>query len=132
MLKTLYPGGTDNTPLNVANNYKTITSTVAGSFTKQKEILDVIRKSDLADSYEYEDMSDEEILESGSRVYRHTFEEIECVLIEEKDNQYDPNALKLMIEDNCIGYLPKDDFTKYTDYLEKYKFVNAYVLIEGG
>lgn len=57
-------------------------------------------------------MSDQKLLDSGQEnkrimEYEYNFKNIE--LVEEPDNPYDPNAIKVLADGHMIGYIPKDE-----------------------
>ena len=101
--------------------------------------------NDIADAYGipeltkyYRDLSSSEIREElegfSDKIFKYEDMSTSDVEFEvEPDNQYDQNAIKILIYDNFVGYVPAKIARKIYDYLvdEKY-FDTAYAEIVGG
>nr|DAX04303.1 MAG TPA: HRAN protein [Bacteriophage sp.] len=95
----------------VANTvyYETF-KTVGSTFRKKSDLNNAIKY--IAEDYFgefYDGMSNKEIAEDMGRVYKYQdFYTNNVSLIPEPENEYDKNAIKVLVSDFCIGYIPKN------------------------
>ena len=86
--------------------YKRCTFKVAGISRRQRAIEENL----LTENYEYS-LSKKELVESGmidERIYRYDPTVMDAILVPEPKNPKDPNAIKVMVNDVQIGYVPAD------------------------
>lgn len=60
-----------------------------------------------ADNLDY-DLSKKELIDNGyenERIYQYEFYPIKVELVPEPDNTYDPNAVKVIVDNELIGYI---------------------------
>lgn len=87
----------------------------------------------------YEGMSNKEILEDsfGEKIYELNYESLpECKLIKEDDNEYDPNAIMIIIEDvdgveHHIGYVPREHCARIRKHMGMYEMEIINTIIGG-
>ncbi|MDS1367907.1 HIRAN domain-containing protein [Streptococcus suis] len=101
--------------------------------------------NDIADEYGvpeltkyYRDLSSSEIREElegfSDKIFKYEdMSTSDVELVAEPDNQYDPNAIKILILDNFVGYVPAKIAKKINKYIvnDQY-FDTAYAEIVGG
>ncbi|MCK1259856.1 HIRAN domain-containing protein [Streptococcus suis] len=101
--------------------------------------------SDIADEYGvpeltkyYRDLSSSEIREElegfSDKIFKYEdMSTSDVELVAEPDNQYDPNAIKILILDNFVGYVPAKIAKKINKYIvDDQYFDTAYAEIVGG
>lgn len=95
----------------VANTvyYETF-KTVGSTFRNKSELNNAVKY--IADDYFgqfYDGMNNKEIAEYMERVYKYQdFYTNSVSIIPEPENEYDRNAVKVLVSDFCIGYIPKN------------------------
>ena len=98
--------------------YNTYYFNVAGISYREQDIFDKI----MIENYEYE-KSKKELLEDGYEdgdiIYKYDIADEEALLVPEPTNEYDPNAIKVMIGDIHVGYVPKDETIEVSEILKK-------------
>lgn len=98
----------DSTEEKHKSNSKTFVFPVAGLFYRQDDFVDSL----LLENPDYE-MSKSEIIDScleEEKIYKYDVFYGLADLVPEPDNQYDPNAIKIIVDNIHIGYVP----AKYT------------------
>lgn len=96
-----------------------------------KEIVNKMRREGYFDYGKYEDMTDKEIMENtfGERIYEFHLESIPfCVMEKEDDNEYDKNAIKVMVGYNehdlyHIGYVPREHCEQMRILMKQHRMV---------
>ena len=86
--------------------YKKYTFKVAGISRRQRDITNEL----LSENYEYS-QSKKELVDSGMldiRIYKYDPAVMDASLVFEPDNPKDPNAIKVMVKDIQIGYVPAE------------------------
>lgn len=103
---------------------------VAGVYYRQKEIM-----RDLMDeSYEY-GLTKKEILEEGlddTRIYKYDIVNTAASLVPEPDNPHDPNAIKVIVGDVLVGYVPAEKTARVRNILERKEIIKTICQIYGG
>ncbi len=56
---------------------------------------------------------------TGSDGSESVWQEFQAVLVPEPENRYDPNAVKVLIADRHVGYLPREEAAAYRPMLER-------------
>lgn len=105
---------------------KRISVYVAGISYRQSNLKKIVRSFVEFESYDkFENMTNSEIIDYGDTVYEYPVLECSNVTLEhEPTNEYDPNAIKVMVElgenEHChIGYVPSEEIDLVIEYLEK-------------
>lgn len=102
---------------------------IAGTSYRQKEILSLgcvnpdfsLTKKELIDNN----------LE-GTTIYNYTFSPSNIELVEEPDNEYDPNAVKVIIDGVHIGYIKKGSCSHVKNLIRSGKIQKIEATIRGG
>lgn len=82
----------------------------------------------------YNGQTDEEILSKdyNSREYEVTITgDMDLELEAEPDNQYDPNAVKVFLDGEAIGYIPKEDAKRVKKLIEKEDYFYEFKILGG-
>ena|SRR5690625_1235169 len=103
------------------------------------DVVKQMRKEDVFKYDKYEGMTNKQIEEEsfGERVYELYLESIPvCVLEKENDNEFDPNAIKVMIgmtEDDLkhVGYIPKEYCIEIKKLMNEYRILIGNTVIGG-
>lgn len=98
-------------------SYRKYTFKVAGISRRQKDIADNL----LPENSEYE-LSKKELVEIGSvdeRIYKYDPIAYDAELVPEPTNPRDPNAIKVLVDNVHIGYVPADKTSKVKSLLEQ-------------
>lgn len=113
-----------NTP-----RYKTENHHVTGTSYRQKEIESLGEENPI---YEYSkrELIDEEY--EGEKVYYYDFNPSTVELIEEPDNKFDPNAVKVVIDSVHVGYIKKGSCTHVKNLLKSGRIAKIDAEIHGG
>ena len=113
-----------NTP-----QYKTENHHVTGTSYRQKEIESLGEENPI---YEYSkrELIDEEY--EGEKVYYYDFNPSTVELIEEPDNKFDPNAVKVVIDSVHVGYIKKGSCTHVKNLLKSGRIAKIDAEIHGG
>lgn len=102
---------------------------VAGTSYKQKEIKSLgIENTDYT-------LTKKEIIECGmedEKIYQLIFSPLSVQLIEEPENEYDPNAIKVIIDNVHIGYIKKGSCSHVKKLIRENKIRNISADIYGG
>ena len=88
------------------NPYKCYSFKVAGISRRQRAIEENL----VTENYEYS-LSKKELVESGmidERIYKYDPTVMDADLVPEPDNPKDPNAIKVLVDDVQIGYVPAE------------------------
>lgn len=98
--------------------YKTYAFKLAGISYREKEIMNNI----LEENVEYT-MSKRELLDygygDGDTIYKYLEMTYPAELVPEPDNEYDPEAVKVMVDGILVGYVPKGKTKRVKKLLEK-------------
>lgn len=81
------------------------------------------------------DLSKSELIDNGQineRIYRTEFEPIHTELVPEPNNAYDPNAVKVIVDGNHIGYIKKGACAQVRNILAKRKVEKISCQMHGG
>lgn len=117
--------------------------TVGLNFEGRRKILTNIINQYKADDWffmePYEGMTNKEILEEsfGERIYELVAEGLPyCEIEKEDDNEYDPNALKILVQDvyggnHHIGYVPKEHCKEIRKYIDNYRMKITTTIVGG-
>lgn len=81
----------------------------------------LLSKRDLIDSYC-----------DGDKIFKYEFENTPLELVPEPDNEYDPNAIKVVVNGTKIGYIKKGSTTHLKNLLESPDFSGKSIEIYGG
>lgn len=109
--------------------YKSENHHVTGTSYRQKEIESLGEENPV---YGY---SKKEFIEDGyedEKVYYYDFNPQKVELIEEPDNEFDPNAIKVVIDNVFVGYIKKGSCTHVKNLLKSGKIVKVDAEIYGG
>lgn len=81
------------------------------------------------------DLSKKELIEEGyenERVYQYEFYPIKTELIPEPDNPYDPNAIKVMVDNTHVGYIKSGSCSHILKVLKEDRIEKIECKIGGG
>ena len=111
------------------HQYKTENHHVTGTSYRQKEIESLGEENPI---YEYSkrELIDEEY--EGEKVYYYDFNPSTVELIEEPDNKFDPNAVKVVIDSVFVGYIKKGSCTHVKNLLKSGRIAKIDAEIHGG
>lgn len=102
---------------------------VAGTSYRQNEIKSLgIENSD----YSLTKKEIEELYLDDDRIYEFDFTVNKVELIEEPTNEYDPNAIKVVIDDVHVGYIKKGSCSHVKKLMRENKIKNLEADIHGG
>lgn len=96
--------------------YKSYLFKVAGISRRQRDITDNL----MTESYDY-GLSKKELVEIGmidERIYKYDPIMLDAELVPEPDNPKDPNAIKVIVDDILLGYVPADETEKVKKLLD--------------
>lgn len=102
---------------------------VAGTSFRKNEIEDLA-----TDNYEYE-YTKKEIIDNmldGEEIYQYYFNPHNVELIPEPDNQYDQNAIKVIIDNIHVGYIKKGSCSRIKNLINQNKVKKIDADIYGG
>ena len=102
---------------------------VAGTSFHQKEIRSL--------GYENDDykLTKTQLINSGytdDRIYQICFNPVNVVLEEEPTNEYDPNAIKVIIDNVHVGYIKKGSCSRIKKLIKEDKISKISAKIKGG
>lgn len=102
---------------------------IAGTSFRQKEIESLGEENPI---YEY---SKKELVDEGfedEKIYFYNFSPSSVELIEEPDNSYDPNAIKVLIDRVHVGYVKKGSCSHIKKLLHSGNIIKLDAEIHGG
>lgn len=102
---------------------------VAGVYYREKDIYEIMDEND-----DYH-LGKKAIIEAdmvGDTIYKYEIASLDAELIPEPDNEYDPNAIKVVVMGVMIGYVPKEKTKKVKTLLESGTVVFIACDIYGG
>ena len=102
---------------------------VAGTSFRQKEIESLGVKND---QYEYTKTELIDSLCEDEKIYEYEFYPSDTVLVEEPDNQHDPNAIKVVIDGVHVGYIKKGSCSHIKKLINDNKIEYIDAEISGG
>lgn len=106
---------------------KTITHKIAGvTFYKDNILSFAIQNSQY--SLTKKQMIDSDLYD----VYEYNFKTGKTELIPEPTNQYDPNAIKVLIDGKHVGYIKKGSCKHVLNLINQNRIVNIESIIKGG
>lgn len=111
------------------DEYKKIVFRVAGCHYRQKTLKEVY-KFYIEEYDAYNNFTDSDILEFGEaewKIPNCTSFYCDCFLIPEPENEFDPKAIKVMMNDAHIGYVPADTTGKIHAILDRIKSITPFV-----
>lgn len=82
--------------------------------------------------YTYKKQELIDICRTDEKIYKQIFTPSHLDLVHEPDNPHDPNAIKVMLDNKLVGYIPKDDCQHILDIMDNDLFVSANCEITGG
>ena len=87
----------------------------AGVFAKKKELLSIAQMDNL-----FKEADDVIIQKSnGKKIYQCHFRNLTTLLIPEPTNPHDPNAVMVVVNGACVGYVPAELCTKVKQIVSK-------------
>ena len=119
----------NTSPAEKAPLYKTENHHVTGTSYRQTEIESLGEENLI---YEY---SKRELIDEGyedEKVYYYDFNPYTVELIEEPDNKFDPNAIKVVIDGVHVGYIKKGSCAHVKNLLKSGRIVKIDAEIHGG
>lgn len=81
------------------------------------------------------DLSKKELIDEGyenERIYQYNFYPIKVDLVPEPDNPFDPNAVKVIVEDLLVGYIKAGSCSHILKAIKENKIVKIDCEIGGG
>ena len=93
---------------------------VAGTYYKKEEILELAEENP---DYFCTKKELEEMVDSYEKIYEYSFFPGKVELIEEPDNEHDPNAIKVMIDNVHVGYIKKSSCSHVKKLIHEDKIV---------
>lgn len=96
---------------------------VAGTYYKQNEI-----KSILCENSSYRNNSPA----NHNKIYKYNYTRKNAFLIPEPQNKHDKNAIMVVVNDVCVGYVPADLCNSVHQLLNKHSIKNVEAQIYGG
>lgn len=116
-----------------SNTVSTVTKSknfrIAGTSYRKKEIESLGSENP---EYEYTKRELEELCMEDERIYQYEFYPLDVEIVEEPDNPYDPNALKVIIDGKHVGYIKKGCCSQVKKLLRSGKITNITANIYGG
>lgn len=111
-------------------SYKTYDFKVAGVAYHEQELLDNIM-------YENDDynMKKSELIDLdmvNERIYKYEPDFMNVELVPDPTNEHDPNAIKVVVDDVHIGYVPEKKTSKVKKILDKNEIIALACAISGG
>ncbi len=109
--------------------YKREYFNVAGTSFRQKEISSL---GAINNDYSISKKDAIDLIMLNEKIYQYSFSPQKILLIEEPDNEYDPNAIKVIIDDIHVGYIKKDDCLHVKELLNAKLIKKVTAEIHGG
>lgn len=78
------------------------------------------------------DYADKWLKTHNKSLYKYKYLECPGELVKEPKNQYDKNAIAVMIDDATVGYISRDDNLAVAELLKKHVIESIIVTINGG
>lgn len=111
-------------PKRVVNQYR-----VAGVYYHEDTLKSMLKynemydysKRDLIDGYSY-----------NTRIYKYTVTDLPIELVPEPDNPHDPNAIKVLLGGNLVGYIPAKDCAHISDIMNRGLMDGIHYTVQGG
>lgn len=103
---------------------------VKGVFNYEKDIFNHLMEENPEYEYSKRDLIDACIV--GDPVYKWVPEQLPATLVPEPENPYDPNAIKVMVGDILIGYIPKGKTAEVKNLMDEGRLLNVSYEITGG
>lgn len=85
-------------------------------------------------NYDYDEKSSElkESYDVGDKIYQYDFFNLKAELIPEPENEHDPNAVKVMVNDIQVGHIKKGSCSRVKNLIKSPDFAGIDVEIYGG
>ena len=124
------PVSKEETPSTPKPDYKTYDFKVAGVAYHEAELLENIM-------YENDDynMKKSELIDLdmvNERIYKYEPDFMNVELVPDPTNEHDPNAIKVVVDDVHIGYVPEKKTSKVKKILDKNEIIALACAISGG
>lgn len=104
---------------------------VAGASYRQPSFKDLVEGNE-NDWYTASKRELQDNFMEDERIYQYDYNPVEVSLVDEPDNAYDPNAIKVLIDGEHIGYVPSAKCTRVKDILENNTILSLSAEIYGG
>lgn len=86
------------------------------------------------ENFDY-DLSKKELIDEGyenERIYQYDFYPIKTELVPEPDNQYDPNAIKVIVDNTLVGYIKSGSCSHLLKMIKENRIEKIECKIAGG
>lgn len=85
-------------------------------------------------NYDYDEKASDlkESYDSGDRIYQYDFSGLKAELVPEPENEYDPNAVKVMVNGIQVGHVKKGSCSRVKNLMKSPDFVRIDIEISGG
>ena len=110
--------------------YKTLDFKVAGISYREKDVI----KNLMFENDDF-NLSKTEIIENGmtdERIFKYEADIINVELIPEPTNEHDPNAVKVVVDNILIGYVPANKAKRVKKIVEDDRIISLACAIYGG
>lgn len=118
-----------STPQPITSTKKTETHKVTGMSNYMDNIMNLASEN-LHYQYTKRELIDEDIV--NERVYEYEFYPFKTELIPEPDNPYDPNAVKVIVDCEHVGYIKKGSCSHILKLLREDRIEKIETEIKGG
>lgn len=112
------------------NKIKEIRFRVTGVSHYEKDIIEKLGKYNSV--YDSKASELKELYPFGETIYEYNFMDLNPELIPEPDNEYDPNAVMVVVNNVKVGYIKKGSCSRANNLLNSPDFVDVRVDIHGG
>lgn len=102
---------------------------VAGTYYREKDIYEIMEEND-----DYH-LGKKAIIDAdmvGDMIYKYEIADLDADLIAEPDNPHDPNAIKVVVNDIIVGYVPKEKTNEVKSLIESGTVMGVICNIYGG
>lgn len=97
---------------------------VVGEYFRKGEISSLVSGNPL---YNLSDANFVQKIEPGKHIYQFKYREAEAQLVPEPNNPHDANAIKVLIDDVHVGYIPSERCVELKKIMKRIKSVNAHI-----
>lgn len=111
-------------PKQIVINNNTLRIDVVGEHYRKNDIASVLSGNRL---YGIPDTEFLQKIEEQKNIYRFKYREAEAQLIPEPTNQHDGNAIKVLVDNIHVGYIPSERCLEVKNKLKQIKSVNAHI-----
>lgn len=109
--------------------YKNIYYKVAGVSFREKEIKTLLKENPDF-SYTKKELID--ACKTDESVYKYYYKPKKVTILPEPTNEHDSNALKVIVDEVHVGYIPKDNCTSIQNLIDNNKIVSMTATIGSG